>query len=243
MKQRKLLAAAVAAALGLGMSAAHADLLYNYYTGGSWLANWVDLGSNTSNNVTPPASQTFAVGTGFSVTLTLLGNNPNGERLLSAVTSNWTSNSAGSAVLAFAETGLAAPTGASQPFIGSLTGNSDIGVTSSQTMYYVAGSSTSLALKNDGTPSGTSYTQLATTGTNSGSGTPLGWLTPISDTVPGVTAPYTLMDVVSVSAGASGLHLGTTDTVDVPEPATLGLMGFALVGAGLARRQRKNKAA
>ena len=47
------------------------------------------------------------------------------------------------------------------------------------------------------------------------------------------------LDLLNVSAGRDQLFVLQGDTVDVPEPTTMVLMGLGLVGLGLTRRKRK----
>jgi len=242
MKRYKIVVAAVAAALGLGVQAAHA----NGISTPTWSA-YYNLGSGSytalanSGSCATSGSGCFAYNTSYgsaalgdfnSINLQLNGYpNQSLPTLQDATTYSVASNGSGSGTInfIFVESGLNVPQGNAvfSTFFGTNLRN---GASATQTYYYDPSLTGGVS---GGTFSSTGMTMLG----QAVNGTPQTSSTPVS----GISGSYSLVETISISkATALGAGLSTDDSVSVPEPATLGLMGLALVGAGLARRTRKS---
>lgn len=54
-----------------------------------------------------------------------------------------------------------------------------------------------------------------------------------------ISGPYSITEVITITATGIGAMVSTDDRVRVPEPMSLGLFGAALIGLGLVRRKTK----
>ena len=211
-----LAATALAGFVTLATAPAHATVIM--MVGGTTIT---DNGSGDSN---PALGQivNIAASPGFTATINVGTTTSLPSMDLSSV--DITSTAAATLVVKLTETGLTSPVGL-RNWLTQFSGNWNGGLASVELQTYI---------DTGNNPFGTGTALADLTGT----GTPFALSSSFNA---GGSTPYSITEVLTITAGAAGEHFSLDGSLtDAPEPASIGLVGVALVGLGLVRR-RKSK--